>query len=554
MSNTVEHNKSLAEAPARLWWLPFLILLLGHLPLLFIDFSNTWQQPHYQFFPFAFIAFFALLWSRQHSRNPRPKLILCLVVIDVLLLSAAVALRSPWLASVGLWHLLLAVAVSRKDKETGSSLAYLAFLPLLAVRLPVNMDVLVIQNLQDLTSRIASKVLNLVGCLHLRDGNVITLTSKSLLVEEACSGIQSLFTMLFLAILICCYNRRRPFHATLVIGSAVFFAGFMNVLRVITVALAEDWWQLDLTAGWSHDVLGYAVLGMAAGLVYNFDFFLLGFTAPVPDVDLDMPNVQFRNPFVAAFNWLIATETLHRPGGLDAVQARQPMSFRKSVILSIILCLVGIAAQASALLSRPDRSARSDFITTKEILSESSVDTAIAGFQRTNYEIEERDRTSDNGSFSNVWDFQGNSLMARVSCDHSFRGWHDLRDCYRGTGWEVMETQVDRTDSDWPAMQVKLNKIHNGSHAILFFSLFDVTGKPFRPPEAGNMTGLLQNRLVDGGLYGAPPDTLQCQTFAVLAFPFSQAQIDSLRRLHSATRRQIRDETMGNSKKVGSRQ
>ncbi|MCP4506258.1 MAG: exosortase/archaeosortase family protein, partial [Fuerstiella sp.] len=306
--STSESPKQLPEdTPTRQWWLPFLILLVGHLPLLLIDLSNNWQRPHYQFFPFAFIAFFAMLWSRQHSHNPRPKLILALVVIDVVLLLTAALIRSPWLASVGLWHLLLAVAISRKDKETGSSLAYLALLPLLAVRLPANSDLLVIQTLQELTSKVASKVLDLVGCLHVRDGNVITLTSKTLLVEEACSGVQSLFTLLFLAVLICCCNRRRPFHFLLVVGAAVFFAGFMNVFRVITIALAEDWWQVNLTAGWSHDVLGYAVLGIAAGLVYNFDLFMLGFTEFVPDEDLNAPNVEFRNPCIAVFNCLIST-------------------------------------------------------------------------------------------------------------------------------------------------------------------------------------------------------------------------------------------------------
>ena len=543
MSTSESPTQLSEDAPTRQWWLPFLILLVGHLPLLLIDLSTNWQRPHYQFFPFAFITFFAMLWSRQHSHNPRPKLILALVVIDVLLLLTAAVIRSPWLASVGLWHLLLAVAVSRKDKETGSSLAYLALLPLLAVRLPANTDLLVIQTLQDLTSRVASKILNLVGCLHLRDGNVITLTSKTLLVEEACSGIQSLFTLLFLAVLICCYNRRRAFHSTLVIGSAVFFAGFMNVFRVISIALAEDWWQVDLTAGWQHDMLGYAVLGMAAGLVYNFDFFLLGLTARVPDGDLDIPNVEFRNPCVAAFNWLIATRTRHTPRGLDSAQDTQSMSWKRAITVSTALCVVGLSAQAVALLSSSDRTTQSTFMTTSDILNESSVNADVAGFQRANYQIEERDTTSDNGSFSNVWDFRSNSITARVSCDHPFCGWHDLRICYRGVGWRVMETRIDRTDPEWPAVQVRLTKVRNGTHAILFFSLFGADGEPAQPPEEDNTAGLFQNRIVQGGLYGVAADTLQCQTFAVLGVPFSEGQIGSLRRLHLDSRRQIRNET-----------
>ncbi|MDG2130318.1 MAG: hypothetical protein P8K08_20125, partial [Fuerstiella sp.] len=105
MSSLEVQNETSTAAAVRLWWLPFLILLVAHLPLVLIDLSNTWQHAHYQFFPFAFIAFFALLWSRQHSHNPHPRLILCLVVIDMVMLLAAAAVRSPWLASVGLWLL-----------------------------------------------------------------------------------------------------------------------------------------------------------------------------------------------------------------------------------------------------------------------------------------------------------------------------------------------------------------------------------------------------------------------------------------------------------------
>ncbi len=533
--STSESPKQLPEdTPTRQWWLPFLILLVGHLPLLLIDLSNNWQRPHYQFFPFAFIAFFAMLWSRQHSHNPRPKLILALVVIDVVLLLTAALIRSPWLASVGLWHLLLAVAISRKDKETGSSLAYLALLPLLAVRLPANSDLLVIQTLQELTSKVASKVLDLVGCLHVRDGNVITLTSKTLLVEEACSGVQSLFTLLFLAVLICCCNRRRPFHFLLVVGAAVFFAGFMNVFRVITIALAEDWWQVNLTAGWSHDVLGYAVLGIAAGLVYNFDLFMLGFTEFVPDEDLNAPNVEFRNPCIAVFNCLISTRTWHTPRGLEPTQPAHKYPFRRSVIISSVLCVLGIAVQAPAILHSRERSIV--FETNLSLLNESALESEIAGFVKKSYNEEERTKDDVEGQFSNGWFFRNEAVSARVSCDHSFCGWHDLRTCYTGNGWQVLETKMDKTNTDWPAIQARLSKNRNGSHAILFFSLFDSTGVPTQPPNS--IEGLMQYKLILGG---SPPDTLQCQTFAVLPVPFSPDQIDSLRQLHLETRQQIRD-------------
>jgi exosortase len=539
MSAAEHHTESRTEATARLWWVPFLILLVGHLPLLISEFSTVWRQTHYQFFPFAFIAFFGMLWARQHSRHHRPRLIVGLIVADLLLLLTAAVLWSPWFASAGFWLLLLALAISRKDKDTGSSLAYLAFLPLLAVRLPANIDLLVIQALQDLTSRVASNILNLVGCLHLREGNVITLTSRTLLVEEACSGVQSLFTLLFLAVLICCWLRRRPFHAVLVIGSSFFFAGVMNVLRVVTVALAEYWWQKDLATGWSHELLGYAALALAAALVYNFDLFLLTFTATVPDGGLDKPGVAFRNPCVAAFNWLIATKTQHTPRGLESAPAEPAIPWKRAVNFSAVLCVVCLSAQAPALFDRPDR--RSEFTTRVEILEESALESDVEGFVQHAYTPIKRSRGDANGQYSNSWEFHGKNMVATVSCDHLFYGWHDLRVCYRGIGWQIDDSELDQAGTGWKAMRVRLSKPDVGSHGLLFFSFFTPSGEPYQPVDTNAATGLVQHRF--GTLRGinTVPDTFQCQTFVESPIQFSEHQVELLRKLHLETRRQIKD-------------
>ncbi len=539
MSAPEIHIESSEELPSRFWWLPFLILFVGHLPFLLSEYSTTWRQTHYQFFPFAFIAFFSLLWSRQHSRNLRPKLVLGLVILDLLMLFTGAVVWSPWLASLGLWHLLLALAVSRKDKDTGASLAYLALLPLLTVRLPANTDVLIIRTLQDLTSRVASNVLNLAGCLHLRQGNVITLPSKTLLVEEACSGVQSLFTLLFLAVLICCWKRRRLFHASLVLVSGVFFAGFMNVIRVIIIVLAEHWWQKDLTAGWPHDMIGYTVLVLAAGLVYNFDYFLLGFTAPVPDSGLSKPNVAYRNPCVAAFNQIFATKIEHTSRGLDSVPPDQTRWWKLSIICSSVFCVVGIAAQAPAFFSRSERS--SNFTTNLNLLTESALDPNVAGFVLQTYNEEERGRGDIAGQFSNVWVFHDRNMDVTVSCDHLFCGWHDLRMCYTGIGWQVSDSKLDQSEPEWQGMRVRLAKPDLGSYGLLFFSFFTPSGDPYQPPDTNDAIQLVQHRLRTLPGFSTVPDTIQCQTFAESPIPFTEDQVDSVRGLHLQARRRIRD-------------
>lgn len=520
--------------------MPFLILAAGHLPLLFSEFTGLWRKTHYQFFPFALIAFFALLWTRQQGRVHRPLLVTGLLAADLLLLLAAAVLRSPWFASVGFWLLLLAVSGARKDKLTGSSLLYLAWLPLLVVRLPANIDVLVIQRLQDLTSRVASHLLNLTGCLHLREGNVITLPSKTLLVEEACSGVQSLFTLLFLAVLICCWLRRRPLHAALVVGSGVFFAGVMNVLRVVIVALAEHHWEVDLASGWAHELLGYAALALAAGLVYNFDLFLLTFTETVPDGGLDKPNAAYRNPWVEVFNRLIATKTQFVRRKTLPDQPRPLFSWKRSVIVSAVLGVVCLSAQAPALLDRPDRVSK--FQSSLDLLNEADLQLADAdeGFQLQKYTSTERSKGAVDGQYSNTWLFHDGNLDVSVSCDHLFHGWHDLRVCYTGTGWRISETELDPVDSDWQALRVRLSKPDVGRYGLLFFSFFTPSGEPFQP-VTDTVARRVQRRFGTLRGFSEAPDTFQCQVFVEAPIPFTEEQVDSLRRLHLETREQIRE-------------
>ena len=111
------------------WWFPFALLLVGHLPFVFLDLKLTWTRTHYQFFPFALGAFGWMLWQRQNGASKRTKLTRSLLILDVIVLLTGIVINSPWLGSIGMWLVLAAAAVSRRDGQTGSSLAYLALLP-----------------------------------------------------------------------------------------------------------------------------------------------------------------------------------------------------------------------------------------------------------------------------------------------------------------------------------------------------------------------------------------------------------------------------------------
>lgn len=296
-------------------WLGLIALL--HIPMVFTNYLRLWNYEHYQFFPFALGAFGWLVVSRRLKGTFNWAVqSTALLVLDLIFVVAGYYLNSPWLVCVGGIFFCLSVCFALRDTEVNSSLAYLVLLPLITIRLPLAMDMQVIQWLQKATTRVASDLLNCFGYLHLREGNVLEFSGKRFLVEEACSGVQSLFTLLFLAALIACGYRRKWLHAIFVLASAFCFAGLMNVVRVTSVSIAWAGFNVDWSSGWQHDLLGYIALVVAALLVFSADAFLNLIFSPVPDIPGGGVSSIFLNPLTTVWNWLFLV--------LDVEQATQP--------------------------------------------------------------------------------------------------------------------------------------------------------------------------------------------------------------------------------------
>ena len=67
---------------------------------------------------------------------------------------------------------------------------------LLIVPPPFNLDGKLVTNLQSVTSRAGSRVLDYIPVLHYLDGNTFEIGEKRYFVDTACSGINSLFSTL----------------------------------------------------------------------------------------------------------------------------------------------------------------------------------------------------------------------------------------------------------------------------------------------------------------------------------------------------------------------
>lgn len=94
-------------------------------------------------------------------------------------------------------------------------------------------------------------------------GNVLEFPGKRLLVEEACSGVQSLFAVVAAMAAYLVWQRRPWSIAALVLPAAVAAALVMNLARVTAIALAQHGLGLDLSGGWPHEALGTVGFALA---------------------------------------------------------------------------------------------------------------------------------------------------------------------------------------------------------------------------------------------------------------------------------------------------
>ncbi len=520
-----------------------LLLLAAHLPYVAVYFISLWQQrTHYQFFPFAVAAFIWLFSSRRRKSGEQwSALPVALVLGDLSCVLLGVVIRSPWLFAFGMFLSVLAWCVASHEEGYHRRLTYLALLPLLTIRLPANGDNQIIAWLQTVTTAVASRMLQRFGFLHFREGNVLEFPGKRFLVEEACSGVQSLFTILFIGALVICWNRRTLTHGIILLASGVVFAGVMNVSRVVAIAVAWDQYAVDLSTGYQHDVLGYVCLGIAALLLLSADSFLTFITDPVPDLKSAGTLGNFRNPLIAAWNYLfsVSRESI-RTGPAQDSSKHTPG--RQSVwnIGAGLICVTLLLFQTYVLRGETPNRPPAE-ISRGDTFDAETLPATVAGMSRSHYLVEEGSSDTTTARFSNVWHYTSDNLEARVSCDHPYFDWQLIQHSYVREGWEITESSEQDSPDGWSATMIRMRNIAENRHGFLLFSMFDRTGKTLEPEKSAGAGSRVFDRLFRSG-----PDrsgsimSYLAQTFVVTGSRIPDNDVQKLIELHFQTRSQLR--------------
>jgi exosortase len=480
-SSTITTGDARTSSRAVDWTAVALVVtaLVAVLPFLVRHAAWLWVRPHYGAFPLVLLGSGVLAYVRlreapgcaglaKGTGASSPWIAGTWLAACWMVLAAAEVLDSTWLACVATMILIPALAYTLGGRELLRRLlpawAMLWFL----VPPPMDLDRLLILKLQALTTGWSSAVLDAFGVDHLVAGNVIEIDGRKLMVEQACSGINSLFSLLACTLFLVLLTRRGWVRGGLLLVAAVGWVLVANVARVVIVAILETRMGVTAATGWRHEALGIFLFALAVGLLLSTDRFLtfLTRTGTKPATPTETPTEQ-------PASGLTDTESIAR--------TRNGRCARWVVAPAVAAFLLLVCLHWALYESAPDVGGPPAALAPNADLLQAKV----GAWERRDFSPQERDANNFFGEHSLVWTYKRPEVAALISLDYPFPQWHDLTWCYRGTGW-----QIDRQDVHYPPevpggyVEVKMSK-PGFRHGYLLFCDFDRLGQPFRAREGG---------------------------------------------------------------------
>lgn len=437
---------------------------VGLLPLLIVQAGNLWSRQHLQFFPLAWIGFLIVLlnYGRVNTSVSTIRALIAYAAIptSMLVLGLAVTAFSPWFAQIALIALVSGWAVLRLGSIHW--FAIVTWIGLLAVTLPLpmNLDEKLIQSLQIRSSQSASSILDLIGVKHLLLGNVIEVREGKLFVDQACSGVDSLYALIAISLTIIVWQKRSLLVSTIQLIAVPFWAWFGNVLRLLIIAYFYDQHQIDLLHGWQHTMLGLITFSTAFVCMLVNQELINRLLSPLP---IGRHNAGWAHKL---YNWVVrwpkfsssesTAEIVQEPVQADKAKRGVLLS---GIVVAVGFVLLGAVSFGPIFMVGPWKQVVVAAPNFDRGLIESTFrpESLPANFENMSlrdFKIEQRDRDDLFGEYSATWYFQDKERSVLVSLDFPFPSFHALEVCYQLTGSQVVGSMIDTSYSTPQATKI----------------------------------------------------------------------------------------------------
>lgn len=550
-------------------WQPeicFGVCLASLSPLLIVQTIHLWERPHLQFFPLAWLAVVALISKRSNVKWTgslwRNHFGIGAWGLGLAAGIAAALLYSPWMGQAAAILCITGWGLLRLETPW---IRWIGWTLLLWITLPLpsGLDAGFVNGLQRISAESAGALLDLFGIAHLRQGTLIEIRERKLFVDEACSGIDSLYSLTAISLLMMLWQRRPLVVGLLTVVSVPIWAWLGNVLRLITIVVLLNRWQIDLSEGIKHTLLGlttfalssaclFLTLGAYAELFQRFSAramprdqkqwhlwynIVSSFPGKAPVIK-DEEDAYFAGPHLATKAALSAKRT---PKGV----APRRIHARAIVTLGVLsLMIFGISIRS---MERNRRSGNVlalphfELTQVQNAFGESGFPETLQQAKRVGFKQQQRSPDSFLGEYSRIWSYKDSRCDFLLSIDFPFRGYHPLWVCYTNAGNEVQDnptpvslpSRANRRGTSEPKAMVVHFRDELGSHSYLWYLLFESDGTPVKVENDENpLLDRIKAAFVESVAF--EPVTYQFQLYVPSSRELSAAEQNEYLRLFDA--------------------
>ncbi len=507
-----------------------------HVPFAIEQGGLLWNSEHYSFFPLVIAAVAYLVYDRLTSVPVKfasgatlPALMLAL--INLALTFAAFLMHSTWIGWISLLMLCVTAARLLLSPESSRQLGGALRLLVLIVPLPLGLDQSLVVQLQKFATAQGSLLLDDFGIRHAVSGVSIRLPSDTFLVDDACSGIHSLFSAVSTMAVYAVWMRYGVIRTVATVVQTFCWVLAANALRVFVIVYAFHRWNAGLESGWRHQAVGFVSYLVVLFLALSTDQ-LIRYLFRVR---------KFGSGERGSASWWGRTWPV----------LRRPLSplLSSVAVFGVTLLILGIGASAVASWSGQRATNPPILAQTLDMeLTAEQLPAEVEGWRQVKFERVNRDLSDVLGANSFIWTYESNGLTAQFSVDGYYGGFHDLWYCYSALDWGLKQSSnlplkgtVGRTPT---AMATELLMYRGDSeHAQVLFTCMDAAGNVVTPPEpAETVVRRLVGRLQSGSVWTGGdtqpivPPVVQFQVLATSASEYLPHERVGIQRLFIALR------------------
>lgn len=257
------------ETPAKSAWPIFLGLLVLFVPTYFSLASALWQQEAYAHGPIILAVVLWQFWLGRsrlrdvgQKKNPAAgSVLLCFgLLLYVVGRSQEIYIFEVSAQMPLLLGLMLMTYGANVTKSFWFPLMFLIFL----VPLPGSVTDAMTGPLKQQISELVELILYQLGYPIARSGVMLSIGNYDLLVADACSGLNSIFSLSALGLFYTYLVKRKDWvHNTILLASVLPIAFAANVIRVILLVLLTYYFGDEVGQGFAHDATGMVLFMVA---------------------------------------------------------------------------------------------------------------------------------------------------------------------------------------------------------------------------------------------------------------------------------------------------